>query len=225
MAKKLKEIPEFDRPREKLVRKGIHSLSNEELLMVILGRGMPGIDVRTLAKTILKEVEKDPENISLDKLESIKGIGLAKASQILASFEFARRYLVKEGVKIQRTDDVLKLVEDIRIKKQEHFITITLDGASNLIERRTVFIGTVTESIIHPREIFADAITDRASGIIFVHNHPMDDPQPSEVDITITQRLCEVARLIGIEVIDHIIVSKDDYFSFQSEDVLNKKVD
>ncbi len=225
MAKKLKEIPEFDRPREKLVRKGIHSLSNEELLMVILGRGMPGIDVRTLAKTILKEVEKDPENISLDKLESIKGIGLAKASQILASFEFARRYLVKEGVKIQRTDDVLNLVEDIRIKKQEHFITITLDGASNLIERRTVFIGTVTESIIHPREIFADAITDRASGIIFVHNHPMDDPQPSEVDITITQRLCEVARLIGIEVIDHIIVSKDDYFSFQSEDVLNKKVD
>jgi len=128
-------------------------------------------------------------------------------------------------VKIQRTDDVLNLVEDIRIKKQEHFITITLDGASNLIERRTVFIGTVTESIIHPREIFADAITDRASGIIFVHNHPMDDPQPSEVDITITQRLCEVARLIGIEVIDHIIVSKDDYFSFQSEDVLNKKVD
>jgi len=225
LAKKLKEIPEFDRPREKLVRKGIHSLSNEELLMVILGRGMPGIDVRTLAKTILKEVEKDPENISLDKLESIKGIGLAKASQILASFEFARRYLVKEGVKIQRTDDVLNLVEDIRIKKQEHFITITLDGASNLIERRTVFIGTVTESIIHPREIFADAITDRASGIIFVHNHPMDDPQPSEVDITITQRLCEVARLIGIEVIDHIIVSKDDYFSFQSEDVLNKKVD
>lgn len=225
MAKKLKEIPEFDRPREKLVRKGIHSLSNEELLMVILGRGMPGIDVRTLAKTILKEVEKDPENISLDKLESIKGIGLAKASQILASFEFARRYLVKEGVKIQRTDDVLNLVEDIRIKKQEHFITITLDGASNLIERRTVFIGTVTESIIHPREIFADAITDRASGIIFVHNHPMDDPQPSEVDITITQRLCEVARLIGIEVIDHVIVSKDDYFSFQSEDVLNKKED
>lgn len=225
MAKKLKEIPEFDRPREKLVRKGIHALSNDELLMVILGRGMPGIDVRTLAKTILKEVEKDPENIGLDKLESIKGIGLAKASQILASFEFARRYLVKEGVKIQRTDDVLKLVEDIRIKKQEHFITLTLDGASNLIERRTVFIGTVTESIIHPREIFADAITDRASGIIFVHNHPMDDPQPSEVDITITQRLCEVARLIGIEVIDHIIVSKDDYFSFQSEDVLNKKVD
>lgn len=222
MAKKLKEIPEFDRPREKLERKGVRALSNEELLMVILGRGMPGIDVRSLAKTILKEVEKDPENIILEKLESIKGIGLAKASQILACFEFAKRYLVKEGVKIQRTDDVLKLVEDIRNKKQENFITLTLNGASNLIERRTVFIGTVTESIIHPREIFADAITDRASGIIFVHNHPMDDPQPSDVDIAITKRLCEVARLIGIEVIDHVIVSKDDYFSFQSEGLLIK---
>jgi DNA repair protein RadC len=222
LAKKLKEIPEFDRPREKLERKGVHALSNEELLMVILGRGMPGIDVRMLAKIILKEVEKDPENINLENLESIKGIGLAKASQILASFEFAKRYLVKEGVKIQRTDDVLKLVEDIRNKKQEHFITLTLNGASSLIERRTVFIGTVTESIIHPREIFADAITDRASGIIFVHNHPMDDPQPSDVDIAITKRLCEVARLIGIKVIDHVIVSKDDYFSFQSEGLLIK---
>jgi len=222
LSRKLREIPVFDRPREKLERKGVHALSNEELLMVILGRGMSGIDVRTLAKTILKEIEKDPENINLENLESIKGIGLAKASQILASFEFAKRYLVREGIKIQRTDDVLKLVEDIRNKKQEHFITLTLNGASNLIERRTVFIGTVTESIIHSREIFADAITDRASGIIFVHNHPMDDSQPSDVDIAITKRLCEVARLIGIEVIDHVIVSKDDYFSFQSEGLLIK---
>ncbi len=164
MVKKLKEKPEFERPREKLVRKGVLALSNEELLMVILGRGMPGIDVRTLAKIILKEVEKDPKNINLERLESIKGIGLAKASQILASFEFAKKYLIKEGVKIQRTVDVLTLIEDIRNKRQEHFITLTLNGASNLIERRTVFIGTVTESIIHPREIFADAITDRASG-------------------------------------------------------------
>ncbi|WP_298646479.1 DNA repair protein RadC [uncultured Proteiniphilum sp.] len=223
LAKKLKEIPKSDRPREKLKRKGVHALSNQELLMIILGRGISGIDVRSLANTILKEVEKDPENVNIERLESIKGIGLAKASQILASFEFAKRYLIKEGIRIQRAEDVLKLVEDIRNKKQEYFITFTLNGASNLIERRTVFIGTVTESIIHPREIFADAITDRASGIIFVHNHPMDNPQPSNVDITITKRLCEVAKLLGIEVIDHIIISKDDFFSFQSEGLLNKK--
>ena len=225
MAKSLKDIPEYDRPRERLVKKGITALSNEDLLMVILGRGMQGVDVKSLARSILKEIQKEPENVTLDRLTNIKGIGIAKAAQILASFEFAKRFLIKEGVTIQKTEDVLKLVEDMRNKKQEHFITLTLNGASTLIEKRTVFIGTVTESIVHPREIFADAITDRASGIIFVHNHPLDDPQPSNADIAITNRLCEVAKVVGIEVIDHIIVSKDDYFSFQRKGLLNKKED
>lgn len=220
MAKSLKDIPEYDRPRERLVKKGISALSNEDLLMVILGRGMQGVDVKSLARNILKEIQKEPENVTLDRLTNIKGIGIAKAAQILASFEFAKRFLIKEGVTIQKTEDVLKLVEDMRNKKQEHFITLTLNGASTLIEKRTVFIGTVTESIVHPREIFADAITDRASGIIFVHNHPLDDPQPSNADIAITNRLCEVAKVVGIEVIDHIIVSKDDYFSFQRKGLL-----
>ena len=117
---------------------------------------------------------------------------------------------------------ILKIVEDIRNKKQEYFITLTLTGASDLIEKRIVFIGTINQSIVHPREIFADAISDRAAGIVFVHNHPMDDPSPSDDDIGITDRLCEVARIVGIEVIDHIIVSKKDYFSFQAEGLLNK---
>ena len=221
--KSIKNIPEFDRPREKMVSKGVKSLSNEELLMVILGRGMKGRDVRVLAKEILKEVEKAPDKINLENLKNIQGIGLAKGAQILASFEFAKRYLIKEGVKIRNTDDALKQVSDIRNKSQEHFITLTLNGASTLIEKRTVFIGTVNKSIVHPREIFADAISDRASGIIFVHNHPMDDPKPSKEDIAITKRLCEVAKIVGIQVIDHIIVSKDDYFSFQAEGLLNKK--
>lgn len=225
LPKKLKDIPENDRPRERLVKKGIEALSNEDLLMVILGRGMQGIDVRSLAKSILKEVENDPNKLTMERLTKIKGVGLAKASQILASFEFAKRYLIDEGIKIQSTEDVIKLVEDIRNKKQEYFITITLNGASNLIEKRTVFIGTVTETIIHPREIFADAITDRASGIIFVHNHPMDDPKPSDADITITIRLIEVAKIVGIKVVDHIILSKEDYFSFQNENLLINKDD
>ena len=221
--KKLKDIPEDERPRERLKKKGIKALSNEDLLMVILGRGMQGVDVESLAKSILKELENNPDNITLEKLTKIKGIGLAKASQILASFEFAKRFLIKDEVKVQKTEDVLELVKDIRTKKQEHFITLTLNGASVLIEKRTVFIGTVTESILHPREIFADAITDRASGIIFVHNHPLDNSKPSDSDISITKRLLDVAKIVGIEVIDHIIVSKDDYFSFQTEELLNKK--
>jgi len=223
LTKTLKNIPEHDRPREKMVKKGIQSLNNEELLMVILGRGMKGRDVRMLAREILKQVEKEPQNINLEKLTRIQGIGLAKAAQILASFEFAKRYLIKEGIKIRNVHDIIEQVKDIRNKKQEHFITLTLNGASTLIEKRTIFIGTVNNSIIHPREIFADAISDRATGIIFVHNHPMDDPKPSKEDIAITKRLCEVAKVVGIEVIDHIIVSKADYFSFQAEGILNKK--
>ena len=224
MTKTIKNIPEFDRPREKIVKKGIQSLNNEELLMVILGRGMKGRDVRMLAKEILKQVEKEPKNINLEKLTSIQGIGLAKAGQILASFEFAKRYLIKEGITIKNLHDIIDQVKDIRNKKQEHFITLTINGAATLIEKRTIFIGTVNNSIVHPREIFANAISDRATGIIFAHNHPMDDPKPSKEDIAITIRLCEVAKLVGIEVIDHIIVSKTDYFSFQAEGILNKKL-
>src|SRR5690554_4247257 len=106
MAKSLKDIPEYDRPRERLVKKGITALSNEDLLMVILGRGMQGVDVKSLARNILKEIQKEPENVTLDRLTNIKGIGIAKAAQILASFEFAKRFLIKEGVTIQKTEDV-----------------------------------------------------------------------------------------------------------------------
>ena len=123
-------------------------------------------------------------------------------------------------MKINNTDDVLSLVADIRNKKQEHFITITLTGASNVIEKRTVFKGTINYSVVHPREVFADALTDRAAGIIFVHNHPENDANPSEQDIKITKQLCDAAKILGIQVIDHIIVTKNEHFSFQSEGLL-----
>ena len=108
-------------------------------------------------------------------------------------------------------------------KKQEYFLTLTLDGASNLIQKRTVFIGTLNHSIVHPREIFADAISDRAAGIVFVHNHPSANISPSKEDTTITNRLVEVGKIVGIDVIDHIIIGKDGYFSFQAEGVLVAK--
>lgn len=220
--KKLINIPTHDRPREKLVQKGVTSLSSHELLMVILGRGMKGRDVAAQALDILKLIETEKESITLEKLEQIQGIGVAKAGQILAVFELAKRYLIKEDKKIRNTDDILSLVQDIRDKKQEHFITITLTGASSLIEKREVFKGTINFSVVHPREIFADALADRAAGIIFVHNHPADDAQPSESDIKLTKQLCDAAKLMGIQVVDHIIITKDSYYSFESEGLLNQ---
>jgi DNA repair protein RadC len=220
--KKLIDIPILDRPREKLDKKGVTALSSHELLMVILGRGMEGRDVAAQATDILKLIETEKEGITLEKLEQIQGIGVAKAGQILAAFELAKRYLIKEDKKIRNTDDILALVAYLREKKQELFITITLTGASSLIKKREVFKGTINFSVVHPREIFADALADRAAGIIFVHNHPADDAQPSEADIKLTKRLCEVAKLMGIQVVDHIIITKDSYYSFQADGLLDQ---
>lgn len=220
--KKLSEIPDIDRPREKLANRGVQSLTSHELIMVLLGSGLPGRDVSALAADILKVIKAEKENITLDKLTKVQGIGKAKAGQILSAFELAKRYLVKEEQKIRNTEDILSLVHDIRDKKQEHFITITLTGASAVIQKREVFKGTVNYSLVHPREIFADAISDRAAGIIFVHNHPADDAQPSEADIKLTDQLCQAAKLMGIQVVDHIIVTKKEFFSFQAEGMLNK---
>ena len=218
--KKISEIPKNDKPREKLAKKGVEALTSRELLMVILGKGIKGKDVVELANDILKLIEKERENLTIEKLEKIQGVGKARAGQILASFELAKRYLIKPERKIKNTDDVLRLVDGIRNKKQEHFITITLSGASNVIEKRTVFKGTINYSIVHPREIFADALTDRAAGIIFAHNHPEGDVEPSEQDKIITKKLIEAAKLLGIEVIDHIIITKNEYFSFKENGMI-----
>ncbi len=218
--KKISEIPKNDKPREKLAKKGIEALTSRELLMVILGKGIKGKGVVELANDILKLIEEERENLTIEKLEKIQGVGKARAGQILASFELAKRYLIKPERKINNTDDVLSLIADIRNKKQEHFVTITLTGASNVIEKRTVFKGTINYSIVHPREIFADALTDRAAGIIFVHNHPEGDVEPSEQDKKITEKLIEAGKLLGIDVIDHIIITRNDYFSFNENGLM-----
>lgn len=220
--KRLSDIPQIDKPREKMSNRGIQSLSSHELLMILIGSGLRGRDVSALAKDVLNIIETEKENISSEKLIKIKGIGKAKAGQILSAFELAKRYLIRKEKKIKNTDDILALVEDIRDKKQEYFITITLTGASSIIEKREVFKGTINYSVVHPREIFADAILDRAAGIVFVHNHPADDAQPSIMDIKLTKQLCDAANLMGIQVIDHIIVTKNSHYSFQAEGMLYK---
>jgi len=218
--KKIKNIPEFDRPREKMEKKGAKALSDLELLAVLLGSGIKGKDVFEVARDILKLAQSDFDNINLEKLRDIEGVGLAKACQIMAAIEFSKRFLVKDGIKIKNAEDVAKLTEELRAKKQEYFLSLTLDGASYLIQKRIVFIGTLNHSIVHPREVFADAISDRAAGIIFVHNHPSGNIDPSKEDIAITNRLLEVGKMVGIEVIDHVIISKDGCFSFQAEGML-----
>ena len=218
--KKMKEFPDFDRPREKMVRRGAESLSILELMAVMVGSGNQQVEVYTIAKKLARLVEEEFHQLTVAKLQTVNGIGKAKACQIMAAIEFSRRFLVKRSIKINNHHDILPLVAELREKKQEYFITLTLDGAHNLVEKRTIFIGTLNESLVHPREVFVDAITDRAAAVIFVHNHTSTDVTPSKADIQVTQRLQEVAKIVGIKILDHVIVTKTQSFSFKSSGLL-----
>lgn len=213
--KTIKDMPEHTRPREKLRERGPAALTDEELVAAILGMGTAGVDVRTIARQVAGLIREHRTGLSLGNLMAIPGIGLAKAGQILSAFELARRYLLKETVKITVAGDILPLVSDIAGKQQEHFLCISLNGANEVIEKRTVTIGLLDQSPVHPREVFADVIADRAAAVIFVHNHPSGDLQPSAADRCIHDQLTEAAKILGLRVLDHVIVSKKGYFSFQ----------
>ena len=221
--KTIKDLPEYSRPREKLREQGASSLTDEELVAAILGMGTAGIDVRTMAKQVTRLICEHRENLTLDHLMSVPGMGLAKGGQILSAFELARRHLLKQTVKIESADDVVPLLANIADKTQEHFICITLNGANEVIEKRVVTIGLLDKSLVHPRDVFADVITDRAAAVIFAHNHPSGDLQPSDHDLESQRQLEEAAKIVGIRVLDHVIVSKKGYFSFQEAGLIGER--
>ena len=211
---KIKDKLKADRPREKLACYGAERLSDLELLMAIIGSGNAKADVGVIARRVLRLLrEKDGELVYSD-LRSVVGLGEAKIPVILASLELAKRYLVdSDRPVVDSPEKAVALLANIRDKKQEHFVCLTLDGASRLIAQRVITIGTLTASLVHPREVFADAITDRAAGIIVAHNHPSGSLEISQADRDVTDRLTEAGKLLGITLIDHIVVTKD---SFQS---------
>ena len=215
----IKELPEFSRPREKLKEKGAQALSDIELIAIILGSGNKEQDVMTLSSKIARLIAENKEKISLEMLSNVEGIGLAKASKILAGFELARRY-IKESIKITDVKDVLPLLNDIAGKQQEYFVCISLNGANEVIEKRIVTVGLLDKSQVHPREVFADVITDRAASVILSHNHPSGELKPSNSDLKIHEQLVEAGKILGIKVLDHIIISKKGYFSFQEEGLI-----
>jgi len=216
----LRDLHKEDKPREKLLSKGVQALKNDELLAILLGSGVQGKDVRKLAKEIVALMDTGFDELSLQKLCDIHGLGIAKASQILASIELCKRYLIRSNIRITSAQDVYDELKSFTNKSQEHFLTITLDGASHIINTRTVFIGTLNQSLVHPREVFADAIADRAAGIIIAHNHPSGTLEASRADMEVTRRLKEVSKLVGIELLDHVILAKDGFYSFSDEGLL-----
>jgi len=213
--KTIKELAERDRPREKVRERGVASLNDEELVQVILGRGVEGSDIRTISKEIAEIIQQQKTSLTASHLEDVRGIGPAKAYQLLAAFELARRHLMPGAVKITSAKDVVPLLSEIATKQQEHFICISLNGANEVIQKRTVTVGLLDRSQVHPREVFADVIADRAAAVIFAHNHPSGDLRPSHADLKTQEQLVQAATILGVRVLDHVIVAKKDYYSFQ----------
>lgn len=205
-----------DRPREKLIAKGPGSLSDLELLQALIGSGNAQADVTKIAKDVHKILQRD-RILAMDRLKSVKGLGPAKITELLASQELAARYLLDpDRPVIDSPEKAVEQLADIRDKKQEYFVCLTLDGANRLIAKRTISIGTLTSSLVHPREVYADAITDRAASIIVAHNHPSGSLRQSEADDLITDVLMDAGDLLGIKLRDHLLITQKSYRSILS---------
>jgi len=217
--KRMRDVPDGDRPREKIAAKGATSLTERELIAAIIGRGVPGRDVLEIARD-LEGVIADSGVPAYADLVAVPGVGSAKACQITAAFELARRRLMPEEIRILAPTDVLPLVRHLADRKQEYFICISLNGAGEVIGNREVTKGLINYSPVHPREVFADVLTDRASSVIFVHNHPSGSLEPSREDIAMTGQLVAAAGILGIRVLDHIIISRKGHASMRERGLL-----
>ena len=230
MNTKIKDIPINDRPRERLKNFGANSLSNEELLAIILKTGTKDASAKVLATKLLSQVGgiQNLTKMNYGEITKIKGIGEAKACAILSVIELAKRInqeiITVNNLKINSTSLVYKYYKDIlKYKQQEHFYCIYLDSNKKVIEDRLLFKGTLNQSLVHPREIFKEAYLLSASAIICLHNHPSGNVLPSEEDVVVTDRLVEIGNLLGINIIDHIIIGKNNYYSFYENNLIGGK--
>lgn len=212
--KKIKDLPVQERPREKLLEKGAEVLSDQELLAIILGKGSQKNDVLSLARMLIKTIDEKGIKVQAKDILDIDGIGEAKATTIAAAFEFVRRRIKPEGLKIKFPVDVLPLIQHYGDRKQEHFLCVSINGANEVMNIRVVTIGLVNKSQVHPREVFADVIAERASAVIVAHNHPQGELKPSNEDIAVTKTIKEAASILGIGLLDHIIFNSKGYYSF-----------
>ncbi len=217
--RRMRDISPQDRPREKIEKKGVACLSDQELIAAILGKGTAGRDVMDISREVAGMLSrKNPP--TYDQLLKVEGVGQTKACILMACFEVARRYGTPEeepAIRITSPEEIMAIpeVRDLKTKKQEHFLVITLNGASEMIRAMTITMGLLNHSLVHPREVFAEAITDRAASIICVHNHPSGNLEPSQQDIGITRQLVSAGEILGIQVLDHLIISKQGICSLR----------
>ena len=220
------DLPLSERPRERLLKLGTEALSSQEILALILGRGIKGESVIVTAQKLLTKFGnlKNLASASLEELTQIKGIGPAKAAQIKATFELSKRLENSSSecpkIKVKSPEDAIKAAgNQLKGKKKEHFLVLCLDTRNHLINTHKISIGSLDCSLAHPREVFKEAISSCAASVIFMHNHPSGDPTPSEDDIKLTKRLMEAGEIIGIEVLDHIVICDRDHLSMKAKNL------
>lgn len=223
---RIKDVPKEDRPRERMLKAGAAHLSNQELIAILLGSGTKSEPVTSLAARVLMHFEglKLLKDATIEELTAIKGIGTAKGVQLLAAIELGKRmhrHQPAERYVIRSPEDGANYVmEEMCTLKQEHFVALFLNTKHQVIHRQTIFIGSLNASIVHPREVFREAIKRSSAAIIVIHNHPSGDPSPSQEDIHVTRRLYEAGKMIGIELLDHLIIGDRKFVSLKEKGYL-----
>lgn len=225
---KISDLPNSEKPRERLIKYGVDKLSDTEILSIILRTGTKNTSVKDLSTILLKQINGIDKlyNITFKDLSKIKGIGNSKACSIIASLELGKRLSMKkyENIKLNNSENIFNYIKDyFNNINQEVFIVICLDSKKNLISYREIFRGTLNESIIHPREIFKYAYEVSASSIVIVHNHPSKDVTPSKEDIEITRIITEISKIMKISLIDHLIIGNNNYYSFYNDGRINNE--
>jgi DNA repair protein RadC len=220
---RFRDIPRVDRPREKLEKHGVEVLTDTDLLAILLGTGKKGESALKVADRLLRKYgKKGIAGVGLMELEEISGVGLAKASKLVAAFELGRRLLLpaEEEDIFTSPKDVFKSAKDVRKAKKEHFIVFYLNTRNKVIKRETISVGNLNSSIVHPREVFEPAVRESAASVILAHNHPSGDATPSDDDIQLTKRMVKAGEIMGIEVLDHLVVTEKGYVSFKDQGLL-----
>ena len=214
---KIKDLPSFKRPREKLESLGVHALKNHELLAILLRTGYQGKSALEVAKRILSRYPlKQLSQLSFSDLAKIKGVGKSRAATIIAAFSLASRAdLNQKAIKINSPDDAVKVLSFIRNKKREYFVALYLDAENKLITHEIISIGSLDSSLVHPREVFYPAIQHKAVSVIIAHNHPSGNLTPSSHDIQITKTLSQAGQILNIHLIDHLIITQNNYTSLK----------
>lgn len=214
-------LPREERPRERLIRSGPESLSDQDLLSIVLVSGIRGKNVSILAEELLSKLDAEKTIPKVNELCRLTGMGESKACAVAAMMEYGRRKWAS-GQRIRRPGDIYSLIRHHADRRQERFLCISLNGAHEVLAVRIVTIGLVNRTIVHPREVFADPILDRASAVAVAHNHPSGNMEPSEEDKEITMRLKTAADILGLNFLDHLIFSEACYFSFRQEGLIEK---